>query len=577
MTGLSVACDDFKVSKENSKGDFDHTKMKSWDDVDKYEDEVLPYLEKDVLGLKELFEKFNDMIYELEQTNITRFMTCSRMGYTIWQNLNDKIIEIPKDLEKMDFIAKAVYGGRCYPHQQIYKSSLYDDVKAGKMKYDDVLKSKSKDFIFNADASSLYPASMSGFDHMKVKYPIGYSRWSDDPQLEFDHGKIGFYEIKFTPPTDIRIPILPRRLLHGGINIGVSWSLEPGQGVYTSVDILNAYEANYVIEFVGKALVWDESGNVFKGFIKKYYKIKGQAEKDGNDCMRNIAKLLLNSLYGKMLMAPIEKHTEIINTAVEMQEFLEKFNLEDYTLFNGDKLVMVGSVKGERRVDKITKPRQLGAFVTAYSRRIMLFYMKEIDPTLKSMIFTYTDTDSLHISGQAYFDLMEKGLIKTKKEAELGYLCSDIKNEGLILLEKNWAPKTYLYESVDNTDALMKTTMKCKGIPKKSMDGKSDLLFASDFELANHGREIEFKGMKKKTKKLSKADVESGVTLFSVCNTTQTRTFMKNVWSKMLFQNNQYYPAGYEGDDYDPDADPVLYSEDLVIESDDESDDEREI
>ena len=126
-----------------------------------------------------------------------------------------------------------------------------------------------------------------------------------------------------------------------------------------------------------------------------------------------------------------------------MNEFLCKFNLTDYKIVNDNKLIMTGSVKGERRVDKITKPRQLGAFVTAYSRRIMLFYMKEIDPTLQSMIFTYTDTDSLHISGQAYLDLMAKGLIKTKKEAELGYLCSDIKNEGVILKEVNLAPKTY--------------------------------------------------------------------------------------------------------------------------------------
>jgi hypothetical protein len=46
---------------------------------------------------------------------------------------------------------------------------------------------------------------------------------------------------------------------------------------------------------------------VFNKYIKKFYKLKGKAEKDGNDSMRNIAKLLLNSLYGKMLMAPIEE------------------------------------------------------------------------------------------------------------------------------------------------------------------------------------------------------------------------------------------------------------------------------
>ncbi|MDR3478844.1 MAG: DNA polymerase, partial [Gammaproteobacteria bacterium] len=312
----------------------EHRTFKSWENVEMYKDEVLPYVKLDVMGLKELFEIFNDQIYEIEGTNITGFLTCSHMGYCIWQNMLDKIVEIPKDLEKMDYIAKAVYGGRCYPHQQHYKSKHYDAVKSGEMKYAEVIADKSKDFIFNADASSLYPASMSGFDHMEVEYPLGYSRWSDEPLKEFRDKKMGFYEIRFSPPKDIRIPVLPRRKMLGERKIGVTWSLEDGEGVYTSVDILNAHEAGYRIKFIGKALVYDESGDVFSKYIKRFYKLKERAEKDGNRAMRGIAKLLLNSLYGKMLMAPIDSHTEIINNAIELDNFTWKFNLDDYQIIN---------------------------------------------------------------------------------------------------------------------------------------------------------------------------------------------------------------------------------------------------
>ena len=62
---------------------------------------------------------------------------------------------------------------------------------------------------------------------------------------------------------------------------------------------------------------------------------------------------------------------------------------------------------------------------------------------------------------------MKKGLIKTKKDASLGFLCSDIKNEGFIIDESNLAPKTYIYTYIDQTGKI-DTTMKCKGIPKKS-------------------------------------------------------------------------------------------------------------
>ena len=189
---------------------------------------------------------------------------------------------------------------------------------------------------------------------------------------------------------------------------------------------------------------------------------------------------------------------------------------------------------GAGGVGQITKPSQLGAFVTAYSRRIMLFYMKEIDPTLNSAVFTYTDTDSLHISGEAYLSLMKKGLIKTKKDATLGFLCSDIKNEGFIIDESNLAPKTYIYTYIDSTGKI-DTTYKCKGIPKKDLK-------KLDFE--KHGRVIPFDSLKKKIK-LTLADRENGVTMFSVCKNKQTRTFMKSEWKGMTYVDNEFYPLGY--------------------------------
>ena len=64
-----------------------------------------------------------------------------------------------------------------------------------------------------------------------------------------------------------------------------------------------------------------------------------------------------------------------------------------------------------------------------------------MDPTLKQLTFTYTDTDSLHIFGEYYWKLRELGYIKPKSESQLGYLCADIDDEGIIINEKNLAPK----------------------------------------------------------------------------------------------------------------------------------------
>ncbi len=87
MSSLDKACNDFKI--KNKKSSFDHIKIKNWDDVEKYKSEVLPYLELDVKGLKELFEVFNDMIFDLKQINISDYITLSHMAYEIWKYVKE--------------------------------------------------------------------------------------------------------------------------------------------------------------------------------------------------------------------------------------------------------------------------------------------------------------------------------------------------------------------------------------------------------------------------------------------------------------------------------------------------------
>ncbi len=97
--------------------------------------------------------------------------------------------------------------------------------------------------MFNADVSSLYPTSMAGNDLFNVEFPIGFSRWSEEPEKEFNDIEYGFYEIEYIAPKNINYPILPRRKEDGGI----MWDLENGKGVYTNVDIKNALKVGYKI------------------------------------------------------------------------------------------------------------------------------------------------------------------------------------------------------------------------------------------------------------------------------------------------------------------------------------------
>lgn len=540
MTSLDKACKDFKV--KNSKSSFDHTLIKSWADTHTHKQTVLPYLKLDVLALEELLISFNDMMYEKFQVNITKFVTASNMAYELWASMLKNIIEIPKDISKYNLIKQATYGGRCYPNQKKFTSQSWGKIKqkvesnqyTTQEAYQKLM--KSKDFIFNADATSLYPASMKGFELCPVQYPIGYSRWSEEGQLEFDNMKMGFYTIKFSCPKNI-IPILPRRKLHNGVSIGVSWSLENGEGVYTSVDIENAIENGYKVDFVGKCLVYDESGDVFSDYIDTFYKLKEEAEKNSNPVMRSVAKLFLNALYGKTLQRAIYTKTIIINDILEFNNFCLNNTLTDWNFLGSGKVLITGEVKDH--VMQIRKPCQLGAFVTAYSRRIMLVYMKAIDPTLQSMMFTYSDTDSMHIMGDAYLKLKEIGYIKNKCDSKLGYLTSDIDNNGIIFAETNLAPKSYMYQSIDELGKIKdsnNSTMKMKGIPHKKLHYS---YYENEKPVV-----LEINGLKKKNKSLTKEDVINGVSHFNIINYNQDRTFYKNEWSSDRFINNRWYPLG---------------------------------
>jgi hypothetical protein len=205
-------------------------------------------------------------------------------------------------MDKYDFIKKGTYGARCYPMQKEFKSKHYDDIINRKMTYEEL--EKTKEYIFNADATSLYPASMAGFDLLDAVYPTGKSRWSEKPKEEYNNNKYGFYEINFICPKDIVVPVLPRKTVNGGLE----WSLYNGySGVYTNVEIKNALSVGYKIEFINRCLIWDtSSNNVFKPYVQKYYQMKEDSEKEDEMEVENNPRFRCEMIFanGKRCIRP---------------------------------------------------------------------------------------------------------------------------------------------------------------------------------------------------------------------------------------------------------------------------------
>lgn len=523
LSSLKDACKSFGVSAENTKTEFDHFKIRSWDDVYKYRDEVEPYVKRDVLGMKEVCEKFSDMLYETFKVHMTEFVTLSAMSYGLWTNTVSELIELP-DAEKYDFIRSSLYGGRTYPLVREFTSTHYKDIVNAKDTTElKQIYSSMTDWIFNADATSLYPTAM-----VKYQYPLGNSEWVSGDLVDSKNLKIGIYDVEIECNKSLIVPILPQKTQEGGIN----WNLLKRRGVYTSADLENAVRFGYTITKVHKGLVWDKSGDIFSDYILRCYKIK--EENDDNPVLRQIGKILMNALYGKMLERARFEETKMCNNIEDVWKFQTCFTMTDVQ-FVKDKVVAIGlPLDEEINNTRIRKPSQIGTFILAYSRRHMLDAMSAICPKLDSHFFTYTDTDSLHIPASALAGLEEKGWLSKG----LGQLSDDAKG-GKIFREINLAPKLYMYLCL-MPDGKIKTCMKSKGIPQQYL---SPELFENADDLDDEDKVIVMENRLKKVGLGRNLQCDwRKYDAFSILSVDMERTFYKNQWTGMVFSKGKWYP-----------------------------------
>jgi hypothetical protein len=524
LSPLKDACKDFKVSDDNAKTEFDHFKMTSWEKVEQYRHEVEPYLKRDVLGMKEVYEKFSDMIYDIFKVHMVEFITLSSMSYAIWTStLNDKadFLEIP-GTEKYEFIRLSLFGGRTYPMRREFTSKHYYDIVENSdnpEKLKETYKTMD-DWIFNADATSLYPTAMVDF-----KYPMGEGKWVENPA---DISKIGFYDVEVECNQNLIVPVLPEKKPDGGI----TWNLKPKRGVYTSVDLENALQNGYTITKIHRGLVYDGSDDIFTKYIMKCYKIK--EENEDNPVKRQVGKILMNALYGKMLEKARFEESKLCNNIDDVYEFLNDFEVSDVQ-FIRDKVILIGVPATIDIKDlRVKKPSQIGSFILAYSRRHMLNAMTAICPKLDEHFFTYTDTDSLHIHASTLPGLKEKGWL----EKGLGKLSDDAKG-GKIFREINLAPKLYMYLCL-MPDGKIKNVMKSKGIPKQYL---SPHLFENADDLDDNERVVIMKN------RLKRVGLGRNINIawrkydaFSILSVDMERTFYKNMWEGMDYENGYWFP-----------------------------------
>ena len=488
MGGLKNNLESFKC--KITKGDFDHEKASKWEDMNRFlKMSCIKYLKADVMGLKELYEKVNNEVYNKYGVNISNYISTSSLTYKIWKSKNKEYIKLPTLDEEKDF-RKAIRGGRTYKNKHRFISNQYKGYKDGTLNYEDI-----DDYIVDSDVVSLYPTAMANYE-----YPVGMCyKLTNEEILENKEGflenknfkgmkgKMGIYNIKYITNKNLQHAIGGRRTEESGLK----WDLVDNTGWYSSIDIEDMIENGYKVEILD-GYYWTKTAFIFKDYIEDLFKKKQSSEK--GTAAYELAKLFMNSLYGKMIQRPIFTITKIITTSDEYWKFWGDHiitNIEDV----GDKYVVSGTPKDSNKEEKcITKPTHLGVFILAYSRRIMVNYMKESNPYFNSTDiekrigndFYYTDTDSLHIHSK-------NANLKRLGDKELGGIDNDL-GEGSKVIRGLWiAPKLYMLEYIKKGDKENKIHyhFRGKGLNKvnltveafEKMDEGGNLTSIRDFQM----------------------------------------------------------------------------------------------
>lgn len=196
---------------------------------------------------------------------------------------------------------------------------------------------------------------------------------------------------------------------------------------------LTGYEVDYLLEAaekfeweLGAVMLFHKSevlSTLFKNHCRYWITVKDRASVECNEPLRYIAKLMLNSVYGKL--------GQYLKSEKKRRYRLDSFNTE------GDENVDLGS-------DTAYTPA--ASMITAYGRVFMARAIHKVGIDK----FVYCDTDSLHILGiYTYEELAELGL-------PVGGALGTFKIEGYThhsryIQNKTYGYALYIYEGKPTT------------------------------------------------------------------------------------------------------------------------------
>jgi len=383
--------------------------------------ELIKYCEIDCICLYQIIFKFATLIFDILGRNIHHYPTLPSLAFAIFRSKFMENENIPQLSGKIsDDIRQSYTGGSV---------DMY------------IPKAKKGVKIKCYDVNSLYPTVMKN-----CLMPIGVPTFFQGDIRAIDKDAFGFFFCKIIAPDKIKHPIIQTHVkTNGGIRtiapIG-QWS-----DMLFSMEMDNAMKLGYKFE----------RKNIFKDYVDTLYSLRLNYPK--SKPLNLIAKLLLNSLYGRFGMVDTFPNIDIIDNS-DFVKFEEKF-LDDIMDFVPlDNKVMVVYRSNQKDINTLLDGHKethnvsiaIASAITAYSRIHMSQFKNHSEYNLY-----YSDTDSIYIDSPLPKELVNSKILGKMK-------LEHIINKAIFL-----APKVYYLETEDG-----KVIYKVKGLSHEIELTKND-------------------------------------------------------------------------------------------------------
>jgi hypothetical protein len=386
------------------------------------------------------------------------------------------------------------------PHNKI--SGFFNNIKGKFIK------------LYVYDVNALYPTIMAN-----TPMPIGKPYAFEGDIRQVDPKAYGFFYCKITSPEYLEHPILQRKVktsegLRTIAGLG-SW-----EGWIFSGEMDNAIKFGYSFEIL-KGYQF-ETGNIFKEYVDKMYNLRLQYDK--SHPMNLIAKLLINSLYGKFAMKKDSTLIEIFNSTNKkenklLNELLETHGESIQNIFQiGIHFIIVRkSLLNHEDVEDIYHGLEVNiAIASAISGGARMWMSTFKNNKLFNFNLYYSDTDNIVIDTPLPSFLVGPKLGQFKLEHTI--------NRAVFL-----APKVYAFINKDGTEII-----KVKGLSKEAL---SDI-HVRDLELLLiKNSSLEF-NQSKWYKKIIEGEITVNEIAYTLKSTSNKRS---QIYVDNIFSNTKPY------------------------------------